>query len=42
MTFNHDAKETVRTLDSVVSIVLQLIQIGLTAYGLVYIMHHPH
>ena len=42
MTLNHDSKETLRTIDSVVSIVLQVIQIVLTAYGLWYIMHHPH
>jgi hypothetical protein len=42
MTFNHDTKETLRTLDSVISIVLQLVQIVLTSYGLWYIMHNPH
>jgi hypothetical protein len=42
MTFNHDTKETLRTVDSVVSIVLQIAQIVITSYGLYFVMHHSH
>ena len=32
----------IRTIDSMFSIVFQMIQVALTLYGLHYIMHHPH
>lgn len=38
--FNHDLEEFIRTVDSFISIVLQLAQIGITAYGLHYMMTH--
>ena len=42
MTLSHDKKETVRTVDSVISILLQAITLGVQCFGLWYITHHPH
>ena len=42
MGLSHDIKETIRTVDSFVSIVLQVAQIGITAFGLWWMMRHPH
>ena len=42
MTLIHDKKETVRTVDSVISILLQAITLGVQCFGLWYIIHHPH
>ncbi len=42
MTINHDKKESIRTIDSILSIILQLIAVGIQGYGLWYIMNHPH
>lgn len=42
MKISHETKETVRTVDSFVSIVLQTIAVLIQSYGLYYIMHHPH
>jgi hypothetical protein len=42
MIFNHDKKESIRTVDSIISIILQSIAVGIQAYGLWYIMNHPH
>lgn len=39
---DHDFKETIRTIDSFVSIILQTLAVGIQSYGLWYIIHHPH
>ena len=39
---SNGTKETIRTVDSLVSIVLQLAQIAITGFGLWWMMHHPH
>jgi hypothetical protein len=39
---DHNREEFIRTLDSIVSIVLQLITLGVQVFGLRYIMTHPH
>ena len=42
MGLSHEAKETIRTVDSLASIVIQLTQIAITGFGLWWMMHHPH
>lgn len=42
MKLNHDLKESIRTVDSFVSIILQTVAVAIQSYGLWYIMHHPH
>jgi len=37
---NHDDKETLRTIDSFVSIILQTVAVVIQSFGLWYIMHH--
>ena len=39
---DHNREEFIRTLDSLISIVLQLITLGVQIFGLHYIIHHPH
>jgi hypothetical protein len=38
---DHNREEFIRTLDSLVGIVLQVITLGVQVFGLYYIMHHP-
>jgi hypothetical protein len=37
---NHDLEEFIRTIDSLVSIVLQIAQLAISFYVLHYITHH--
>jgi hypothetical protein len=39
---DHDQKETLRTIDSFVSILFQVVMLGVQVYGLHYIMTHSH
>jgi uncharacterized membrane protein len=38
---DHNREEFIRTLDSIVSVVLQLVTLGVQIFGLHYIMTHP-
>ena len=38
---DHNFKETIRTIDSFVSIILQTIAVAIQSFGLWWIMHHP-
>ena len=40
--FNHDLEEFIRTVDSLVSIVLQIAQLGITIFGIHWMIHHAH
>jgi len=42
MGLSHEAKETIRTVDSFISILFQIATLGVQLYGLHYIMHNPH
>ena len=42
MNFSHDSKETTRTVAAVISDLCAIASIILQAYGLHYIMSHPH
>ena len=39
---DHAKEELIRTVDSVISLFLQVAQLVATLVGLHYIMHHPH
>ena len=39
---DHAKEELIRTIDSMLSLVLQLAQLAATLVGLHYIMTHPH
>lgn len=39
---DHDREELIRTVDSVISIVIQFASLSIQAYGLWYITHHTH
>ena len=39
---DHEKEELIRTVDSIVSIVLQLVTLAVQVYGLHYIVTHPH
>ena len=39
---DHDREEFIRTLDSIVSIVLQLVTLGVQVFGLWWIIKHSH
>lgn len=39
---NHEREELIRTVDSMISILLQLTTLGVQVFGLWWIMHHPH
>lgn len=39
---DHDREELIRTVDSVISIALQVTTLAVQIYGLHYIMTHPH
>ena len=38
---DHNREEYIRTVDSLISIVLQVVTLGVQCFGLWYIMHHP-
>jgi hypothetical protein len=40
MKLSHDLKESIRTIDSFVSIILQTVAVLIQAFGLYWIMHH--
>lgn len=42
VTVSHDRKETIRTVDSLIAIIIQLVSLGIQGYGLWWIMHHSH
>lgn len=37
---NHDTEELIRTVDSMISIVFQVVMLGVQLYGLHWIMTH--
>lgn len=37
---NHDTEETIRTIDSMISILFQVVMLGVQLYGLHWIMTH--
>lgn len=37
---NHDTEELIRTIDSIISIVFQVVMLGVQIYGLHWIMTH--
>jgi hypothetical protein len=39
---NHSREEYIRTIDSIISIVLQVATLAIQCFGLWWIMHHPH
>ena len=39
---DHAKEELIRTVDSLISIVLQLTTLGVQVFGLWWIMHHSH
>ncbi len=39
---DHNKEELIRTIDSMISIVLQVTTLGVQIFGLWWIMHHPH
>jgi hypothetical protein len=39
---DHDREEFIRTLDSIASIVLQLVTLGVQVFGLWWIIKHSH
>ena len=39
---DHEKEELIRTVDSIVSFVLQLATLAVQIFGLHYIMSHPH
>lgn len=40
MTMNHENKETIRTMCSILSVILCTIAVFIQSYGLWYITHH--
>jgi hypothetical protein len=40
--WNHETEELIRTVDSIISIIFQIIMLGVQLYGLHYIMTHSH
>ena len=39
---DHNKEELIRTIDSLIAVVLQMITLGVQCFGLWWIMHHPH
>ena len=39
---DHNREEYIRTIDSIISIVLQVLTLTIQCFGLWWIMHHPH
>lgn len=39
---DHEKEELIRTVDSVISIALQLVTLFVQIFGLIWIMRHPH
>jgi hypothetical protein len=40
--WTHEHEETIRTVDSIISIVFQIVMLSVQLYGLHYIMTHSH
>jgi hypothetical protein len=39
---DHEKEELIRTVDSVIGIILQVTTLGVQVFGLWWIMHHSH
>ena len=39
---DHAKEELIRTVDSIINVVLQLITLGVQVYGLWWLTHHSH